>query len=76
MKLEYIFKTQDSGRPKHCFYKNKTNKQKKKTQKNSETDKPLENLIRKNDWRGKHTVVSEKRIKANAIISKMKNKQL
>ena len=49
MKLEYIFKTQDSGRPKHCFYKNKTNKQKKKTQKNSETDKPLENLIRKND---------------------------
>jgi len=72
MKLEYIFKTQDSGRPKHCFYKKKN----KNKNKNSETDKPLENLIRKNDWRRKHTVVSEKRIKANAIISKTKNKQL
>ena len=46
MKLEYILKTQDTGRPKHCFYK-KTN---------SETDKPLENLIRKNDWQWKHTI--------------------
>ena len=36
MKLEYIFKTQDSGRPKHCFYKKQKKNKKKQKQWNRE----------------------------------------